>query len=76
MIGTGKLSPDSDRAAIGRVGFLPSDVDLLGESLLIAQTQPIAAIRRLGPEQVADDARSLSSRPRTATRTAPTRPRW
>ena len=49
VIGTGKLNRHTDRAAIGRVGFLPSDVEPLGETLLIAQTQPIAAIRRLGP---------------------------
>ena len=49
VIGTGKLSRHADRAAIGRIGFLPSDVEPVGETLLIAQVQPIAAIRRLGP---------------------------
>jgi sugar lactone lactonase YvrE len=47
VIGTGKLSPHVDRTPIGRVGFLPSDVELLGEALLISQVEPIPAVRRL-----------------------------
>jgi sugar lactone lactonase YvrE len=46
-IGTGRLGRHSDRVAIDRVGFLPSDVELAGDALLIAQTQPVPAIRRL-----------------------------
>ena len=49
VIGTGRLSRHSDRAPIGRVGFLPSDVEPVGASLLITQTRPIPAVRRLGP---------------------------
>jgi len=47
VIGTGRLSRHIDRAPIGRVGFLPSDVEPVGSSLLISQTEPIPAIRRL-----------------------------
>jgi len=47
VIGTGKLSRHVDRAPIGRVGFLPSDVEPVGSTLLITQTQPIPAVRRL-----------------------------
>ena len=49
VIGTGKLSRHVDRAPIGRVGFLPSDVEPVGSGLLISQTEPIPAIRRLAP---------------------------
>jgi hypothetical protein len=47
VIGTGKLTPHVDRAPIGRVGFLPSDVEPVGGALLITQTQPIPAVLRL-----------------------------
>ena len=47
VIGTGKLSRHVDRAPIGRVGFLPSDVEPVGSSLLITQTEPVPAVRRL-----------------------------
>jgi hypothetical protein len=47
VIGTGKLSRHADRARIGRVGFLPSDVEPVGSALLISQTEPIPAVRRL-----------------------------
>jgi hypothetical protein len=47
VIGTGKLSRPIDRAPIGRVGFLPSDVEPVGGALLISQTEPIPAVRRL-----------------------------
>ena len=47
VIGTGKLSRHLDRAPIGRIGFLPSDVEPVGSTLLISQTEPIPAIRRL-----------------------------
>ena len=49
MIGTGRLSRHVDRAPIGRVGFLPSDVEPVGSALLISQTEPIPAVRRLAP---------------------------
>ncbi len=48
VIGTGNVSPHVDRAPIGRVGFLPSDVEPVGSALLISQTEPIPAVRRLG----------------------------
>ncbi len=48
-IGTGKLGRHADRAPIGRVGFLPSDVEPVGSALLISQTEPVPAIRRLAP---------------------------
>ena len=47
VIGTGKLSRHADRAPAGRVGFLPSDVEPVGGALLISQTQPVPALRRL-----------------------------
>ena len=47
VIGTGRLSRHVDRAPIGRVGFLPSDVEPVRGSLLISQTEPIPAVRRL-----------------------------
>jgi sugar lactone lactonase YvrE len=47
VIGTGKLSRHADQAPIGRVGFLPSDVEPVGGTLLISQTQPVPALRRL-----------------------------
>ena len=47
VIGTGKLSPHADRAAIGRVGFLPSDIEPVAGGLLISQTKPVPALRRL-----------------------------
>ena len=49
VIGTGKLGPHRDRVAIGSVGFLPSDVEPVGGTLFISQTQPVPAIRRLAP---------------------------
>jgi sugar lactone lactonase YvrE len=49
VIGTGRLSPHVDRVPIGRVGFLPSDVEPVGSTLLISQAEPIPAIRRLAP---------------------------
>jgi len=47
VIGTGRLSRHVPRAPIGRVGFLPSDVEPVAGALLISETQPVAAIRRL-----------------------------
>jgi DNA-binding beta-propeller fold protein YncE len=47
VIGTGRLGRHADRVAIDRVGFLPSDVEFAGGVLLIAQTKPVPAIRRL-----------------------------
>jgi sugar lactone lactonase YvrE len=47
VIGTGKLSRHVDRAPIGRVGFLPSDVEPVAGALLITETRPIPAVRRL-----------------------------
>jgi hypothetical protein len=47
VIGTGKLSRHVDRVPIGRVGFLPSDVEPVAGALLITETQPIPAVRRL-----------------------------
>jgi sugar lactone lactonase YvrE len=47
VIGTGRLGRHADRVAIDRVGFLPSDVEFVGGALLVAQTQPVPAIRRL-----------------------------
>ena len=47
VVGTGRLGRHADRVAIDRVGFLPSDVELVGGALLIAQTEPVPAIRRL-----------------------------
>jgi sugar lactone lactonase YvrE len=47
VIGTGRLGRHADRVAIDRVGFLPSDVEPAGGALLVAQTQPVPAIRRL-----------------------------
>jgi hypothetical protein len=47
VIGTGRLGPHADRVAINRVGFLPSDVEFAGGALLVTQTQPVPAIRRL-----------------------------
>jgi DNA-binding beta-propeller fold protein YncE len=49
VIGTGRLSRHVPRAPIGRVGFLPSDVEPVGGALLIAETRPVAAVRRLAP---------------------------
>jgi sugar lactone lactonase YvrE len=49
VIGTGRLSRHVDRVPVGRVGFLPSDVETVGGALLISQTKPVAAIRRLAP---------------------------
>ncbi len=46
-IGTGKISRHSNRTPIGRVGFLPSDVEPVRGAILISQTQPVAAVRRL-----------------------------
>ena len=47
VIGTGRLSRHADRVSIGKVGFLPSDVEPVSEAVLISQTEPIPAIRRL-----------------------------
>ncbi|MGH3082605.1 MAG: hypothetical protein ACRDNP_00840 [Gaiellaceae bacterium] len=47
MIGTGQLSRHVDRVQIGKVGFLPSDVEPVSGAVLISQTEPIPAIRRL-----------------------------
>ena len=47
VIGTGRLGRHADRVAIDRVGFLPSDVEFVGGALLVAQTEPVPAIRRL-----------------------------
>jgi sugar lactone lactonase YvrE len=47
VIGTGKLSRHVGRAPIGRVGFLPSDIEPVSGALLISETRPVAAIRRL-----------------------------
>jgi DNA-binding beta-propeller fold protein YncE len=47
MIGTGRLSRHADRVQIGKVGFLPSDVEPVSGAVLISQTEPIPAIRRL-----------------------------
>jgi hypothetical protein len=44
---TGRLGRHVDRVAIDGVGFLPSDVELVRGALLIAQTEPVPAIRRL-----------------------------
>jgi hypothetical protein len=49
VIGTGGLGHHADRVAATRLGFLPSDVEPVGGALLISQTQPVAAIRRIGP---------------------------
>ena len=47
VIGTGRLSRHADRVQIGKVGFLPSDVEPVSGAVLISQTEPIPAIRRL-----------------------------
>ena len=47
VIGTGRLSRHADRVPIGKVGFLPSDVEPVSGAVLISQSEPIAAIRRL-----------------------------
>lgn len=47
VIGTGRLSRHRDRVAIGKVGFLPTDVEPIGGAILIAQAQPIPAVRKL-----------------------------
>jgi hypothetical protein len=47
VIGTGRVSRHVDRVAIGKVGFLPSDVEPVSGAVLISQTEPIPAIRRL-----------------------------
>ncbi len=47
VIGTGRVSRHVDRVAIGKVGFLPSDVEPVSGAVLISQSEPIAAIRRL-----------------------------
>ncbi len=47
VIGTGRLGRHADRVAIDRVGFLPSDVEFVDGALLVAQTEPVPAIRRL-----------------------------
>ena len=44
-----------------RLGFLPSDVEAVGGALLLSQTQPVAAIRRIDPERDRDDAPALST---------------
>ena len=49
VIGTGRLGRHADSVAATRLGFLPSDVEPVGGALLISQTQPVAAIRRIGP---------------------------
>ncbi len=65
VIGTGKLSPHADRAAIGRVGFLPSDIEPVdgGAAHLSDQAGP-GAPPAGGGQLDADDAHSgLSSSP-------------
>ena len=47
VVGTGQLSRHVDRVKIGKVGFLPSDVEPVAGAVLITQTEPIPAIRRL-----------------------------
>ncbi len=47
VIGTGRLSRHVDRVPIGKVGFLPSDVEPVSGGVLISQSEPIPAIRRL-----------------------------
>ena len=47
VVGTGRLSRHADRVTIGKVGFLPSDVEPVSGAVLISQTEPIPAIRRL-----------------------------
>ena len=49
-IGTGKIARHSDRTPIGRVGFLPSDVEPVPGAILISETRPVAAVRRLATE--------------------------
>jgi SMP-30/Gluconolactonase/LRE-like region len=51
-IGTGRLSRHVDRVRIGKVGFLPSDVEPVSDAVLISQTEPIPAIRRLASGSV------------------------
>ena len=46
VIGTGNVSRHVDRVPIGRVGFLPSDVEPAGGGLLISQTEPIPVGQR------------------------------
>jgi hypothetical protein len=47
VIGTGRLSRHVDRVQIGKVGFLPSDLEPVSGAVLISQTEPVPAIRRL-----------------------------
>ena len=47
VIGTGRLSRHVDRVQIGKIGFLPSDVEPVSGEVLISQTEPVPAIRRL-----------------------------
>jgi hypothetical protein len=48
VVGTGSLSRHRDGVAATSVGILPSDVALARDgALLVAQTQPVPAIRRV-----------------------------
>lgn len=47
VIGTGRLGPNRPTVAASKVAFLPSDVEAVGGAILITQTQPVPAIRRL-----------------------------
>ena len=47
LIGTGKLATDRGSARVDEVGFLPSDVEPIPGGILITQTEPTPAIRRL-----------------------------
>jgi hypothetical protein len=46
-IGSGRLSPHRASARIDRVGFLPSDVEPVAGAILVSETEPVPAIRRL-----------------------------
>ncbi len=47
VIGTGRLGSHRATVPVSRVAFLPSDVEPVAGAILISQTEPVPAIRRL-----------------------------
>ena len=47
VAGTGKLGPHRDGVVATRVGISPTDVAVSGATILVAQTRPVPAIRRI-----------------------------
>jgi hypothetical protein len=47
VAGTGRLSAHKDGIRATRAGILPSDAAVLGDAILVAETEPLPSIRRI-----------------------------